>query len=1022
MRVLRVGGNCAARTPRCFKQILTATSALLLALSLAAPAHAEFLGHWAAPNEARVQKLVSDRSAIDVSKLEQGAAADLALYYAIRGQGYGSERPAVLPDLNPYLNAPLPSALKADVYIALTLEALRHSDFAKISAMKSQYGQNAPSDLQRYTRAYAETIVLEGLGLYPSAEAAITGILGNPDFSTLPNFTRDRIDSTRRLSDMAYARGDFGLALSRAEEASLLFKSYSAEADLEPVAAQGLETQINLTLSKSLAAFGQLDSAGRRIETAVRLARDSGNNAALMEGRVIKGEIALAAAEPQSALEQFRAVTLNPSFNSVSAFGARTYRGLARAQQASGNAESALASLQLADSIAQNLNQLQSQKQSQFFSISKGEQPPLLAAFGTSKVQTDTPSTAQKSSKWAAVLNGLQNIKTQYNLGLGLALLGLLMALLSQLRVVKAKRAIRASQENLTANEQAAQAHARSMEEHMRAVEAANEAKTAFLANMSHEIRTPMNGVLGMADVLRRTTTLDRRQGEIVDAIHTSGTSLMTVLGDILDFSKIESGTLEMNVAPANLREAVEAVATLMSLQAREKGIEIIVRYAPLAPEHLNVDIGRLRQTLLNLVGNAIKFTKTGHVLINVDVDVTGLDAQTTINIVDTGIGIEPELQSVIFEDFMQADQSRKKSYGGTGLGLSISRKLVEAMDGTISVRSKVGEGSVFSVQLPLTISEQHTVGPVQLFKSGRVLIIDNKAANLKILSAQLKAWGLSSTVARKGSDGISGLLQGSKTGEPFAAVILDERCAGKKTPFIKAIQSFPAIAKTPVIFLSDVSDYQLNEKDGYAAHVTKPAAGHKLSSALKTALPDLCIVNEVAPPSVKRRPVMVSPAPERQVKRVLLAEANSATRHVIHAFLDDKSVQLHSVEDGEQALENAKAIDFDLILMDAQLCKLDGFLVTRAIRGHEKMTNAIRTPIICLSPHKLGADEDLAKAVGMDDFLVKPITPKSLDRVMDEWGSLKFDIRAANLAKEKANRKDPMAIPFKPTKRSATA
>jgi len=604
-----------------------------------------------------------------------------------------------------------------------------------------------------------------------------------------------------------------------------------------------------------------------------------------------------------------------------------------------------------------------------------------------------------------------------------LAFTGVFLAFIAQIRVSRARRALMVYSQNLEQSEKVAKENARLAEKNMRLAQAADEAKTAFLANMSHEIRTPMNGVLGMADVLRRTTELDRRQTEIIDAIHTSGSSLMTLLGDILDFSKIEAGMLELNVVEANLREAVEAVATLMSVQARQKGLELLVRYAPDAPETINVDIGRVRQILLNLVGNAIKFTKTGHVLINVDVEVNGNDAQTCISVLDTGIGIADEEQSKVFADFVQVDEGRSKSYGGTGLGLSISKKLVEAMGGQISLRSCKGQGSVFSVDLPLSISEnqENNITLVE-FKSERILIIDRNVASLKILSAQLKAWGLASTVARNASDGLTGLLRAYKSLNPFDAVIIDQSCAADATSFIDALGAHSEIAQIPVILLADVTGYGSHSSLGYKAQISKPIVGRKLFAALELALLNKPIADQRYVPKPRSRPIGVSRRPERKAKRILLAEANPATRHVIATFLKDKSVQLSCVEDGEQAFESAKTIDFDLILMDVQLRKLDGFLATRAIRGHEKQANTIRTPIICLSPFALGADQDLATAVGMDDFLVKPLSPNQLETIMNKWLEIKTDVLKIKAAKSQGQMsiKDPITQPLKTIKKIA--
>ncbi len=282
----------------------------------------------------------------------------------------------------------------------------------------------------------------------------------------------------------------------------------------------------------------------------------------------------------------------------------------------------------------------------------------------------------------------------------------------------------------------------------------------------------------------------------------------------------------------------------------------------------------------------------------------------------------------------------------------------------------------------------------------------------------QLKAWGLSCTVARCAADGVNGLLHAAQSGHAFDAVIVDGRCVGEgANGFVAKIKAHGAVADTPILLLSNLHN---TETAGVSETVSKPVTARALLSALGAALNTEIKPNILPSP----RPVAVAPAPERTVRRVLLAEANPATRHVIQTFLGDKSIQLHSVEDGEQALENATTIDFDLIFMDVQLRKLDGFLATRGVRNHEEKMGTIRTPIICLTPHALGADKELAVAVGMDDFLVKPLTPQALDEIMDKWSGVKADVRKAKSAQEAARKKgakiDPMVMPFKKVSKRA--
>lgn len=636
-------------------------------------------------------------------------------------------------------------------------------------------------------------------------------------------------------------------------------------------------------------------------------------------------------------------------------------------------------------------------------------------------------------------------------IGAGLAICGLLLALIGHIRYNRSREELLDITESLTESEAAARRQILQAKMEVEAAKKSNAAMSAFLANISHSIRTPMNGVIGLTSALRDTTELDQRQSEIVDTIQSSGAAMMIILGDILDYSKIDSGLLELDISCVNLRRSIEDVTRLLAEQAREKKLDIYVRYAPDAAEIIEADSGRIRQVLTNLIENAIKFTPSGHVIINADVVENGAasaaesghNGTLKIEVLDTGVGISEAEQSKIFEDFTQLDSSRNKRYSGSGLGLSMARKIVEAMDGSLSVRSKEGEGSVFCLKLPVGIAQENRVPALPIFKSGRVLIVDERPVGLKILSEQMKAWGLTPTVARSASSGISGLLHGKQAGTAFDAVIINQSCTrdvAEGDSFADMLQREFSISKTPTILLSNLTEQGAADSQDYTYCVNKPSINQPLLQALKAAVPENYLAElaqgsktelseplrgaktdalktdegEGKQPAAKRvRPVAVADVPKRTARRILLAESNPATRHVIQTFLNDSSIHLHCVDDGDTALSSVKTIDFDLILMDAQLRKLDGFLTTRAIRGHEKEVGATRTPIICLSPYKLGADEDLALAVGMDDFLVKPLTHDALDVIMEKWGHVKTQIAADKSAKLKPVKKDPMTAPL---------
>ena len=984
------------------------------------PAWASFHGHWAPTGEVRVKQLLSERLLIDLYDVEQGGALDLELYYAVRGQSPIHQSTSDLPNLRGYLNAPISEPLKADIFIALTREALRDDAFADLISMRRGYAREVPSNLREYTVAYSEALGLYTLGFNAAAAQAFADILATPKFHTLAHYGRDRSTTLRYLSEISLLRDDSGQAVVYAQDASFAYRDYSTISGtaLKDTVAQ--KAKIDLSLAQALVANGQYNLASRIVETVLGLAQSKRMDVLTMGAQTLLGDLAVTQNKPNRASEYYSAVISSENHDSQSPQGARLYEALAGVYAAQGKTKKALSTTNMAQSMRKNTEHALSLRRSKFVAAQKTALSLTLPSMqGAKSARLGRAVSVKRVDTRPELFKKLGRYGETENLSyiaVVVALLGFMTMILSRTRLRRARRAIVICEQNLQQSEARARKLVKKIEEKLEITERANQSKTAFLANVSHEIRTPMNGMLGMTKVLRSTTNLDRRQAEITDTIYSSGESLLNLLGNILDYSKIESGSLELYTAPSNLREMIESVATLMSAPAREKGLEIVVRYAPNAPEVLNLDIERVRQILLNLVGNAVKFTQKGHVLINVDVNIEDesapdVSAKAVITVVDTGIGIAKANLDFVFDDFSQVDNGRNKRYGGVGIGLSIARKLTQAMDGEIVLTSKVGEGSVFRVELPISGPAQDLKTPNQSFNSGRILIVDSVATNLKILSAQVKAWGLSCTVARCAGDGVNGLLHAAQSGRAFDAVIVDERCVGDAVNgFAAKMKNHSAVADTPIILLSNL---QNTETAGVTETVSKPVTAPTLLSALSAALNFEIKGNALPSP----RPVAVATVPERTVRRVLVAEANPATRHVIQAFLEDKSIQLHSAQDGEQALENATTIDFDLIFMDVQLRKLDGFLATRAVRNHEQNTGAIRTPIICLTPHALGADKDLAVAVGMDDFLVKPLTPQALDEIMDKWSGVKSDIRKAKSAQEAARKKgakiDPMVMPF---------